>query len=301
MKRHYFAGVTASLLASALLALAQQAPNPVEAAAQTKATEVTTAELFKPSTERTGQDLILLQEHKPFYVRLDQRVSWTDNAFFTGNKQDDVSYFAGVAAGFDTLTESGVDLKLEGSFSGIRYHRFSQLDYNYYGGTAGIGYRAGGFRIGVDYQPLQFMDRDFANDLVLYHDFGLSLGYQGAFSPQCGYFIGVRGSRVFGYPNEYDSWRIAPNLGVYYQPRYWFSAVAGVSGSHTSYDNYFQALTGQDRADRLVSGILSFNFTPKRWLNFGVLVQYADNDSSLNVSDYKAFSVTPNATLRFRF
>jgi hypothetical protein len=301
MKRHYFAGAAALLAASTLAIQAQQAPNPVEAAAQAKATEITTAELFKPSTERTGQDLILLQEHKPFYVRLDQRVTWTDNAFYTGNKQDDFSYLTSVAAGFDTVTESGVDLQLEGTFSGSRYQRFDQLDYNYYGGLAGIGYRIGGFRIGGDYRPLQFMDRNFDNDLVLYHDFGVSLSYQGAFSAKSGYFLSVRGSRVFGYPNEYDSWRIAPNAGVYYQLKYWFSTTAGVSGSHTSYDNYFQALTGQDRADRLVSGFMNVNFTPKPWLNFGVLVQYADNDSSLNVSSYKAFSVTPNVTLRFRF
>jgi len=301
MKSHLILSASALLLVSGYRSSAQQAPNPVEAAAQAKATEVTTADIFKMSTERTGQDLILLQEHKPFSIRIDQRVSWTDNAFYTGNKQDDYSYFAGLTAGFDTVTESGVDLQLEGTFSGIRYRRFQQLDYNYYGGMAGIGYRASGFRIGADYRPLQFMDRDLENDLVLYHDFGVTMSYQGAFSRQCGYFLSLRGSRVLGYPNEYDSWRIAPNIGFYCQPKSWFGATAGVSGSYTSYDNYFQALTGQDRADTLVSGFVNISITPKPWLNLGVFLQYADNDSSLNVSSYKAFSVTPNVTLRWRF
>lgn len=301
MKRYTLLGVAVLLSFAGAAAQAQQAPNPVEAAAQAKAAEISTAEVFKFNTERTGEDLILLQEHKPFSVRIDQRISWTDNAFYTGKRQDDLSYFAGLTAGFDTVTESGVDLQLEGTLSGIRYRRFQQLDYNYYGGMAGIGYRAGGFRIGADYRPLQFTDREFDNNLVQYHDVGLSMSYQGAFSQQCGYFLSVRGSRVLGNPNEYDSWRIAPNVGFYCQPKSWFGATMGVSGSYTSYDNYFQALTGQDRADTLVSGFVNLAFTPKPWLNLGVFVQYADNDSSLKVSSYKAFSVTPNVTLKFRF
>lgn len=289
----------------AVFQLQAQAPVNQETASQA-ATQLRVAvkpdlDILQPVDESTGRDIVLLRRHLPFYVRMDQRLNWTDNAFFSGTRVTDTYSTTSLAVGFETKTEGGLELTLEGVGAATRYNRNPGIDYNYYGGVVGVGYSIGKWRIKADYRPIQFDSRDFSNHLVFNHDYGVSVSSQGRLGRTTGWFVNLRLSRIDAAPSDYSAWRAAPHIGVYCQPRAWFLATTGVAASFTHYDHYFTGLTGQDRSDTLISPFLNLTVTPRPWLVIGASVQYANNDSSLRSSRYHGVTVTPSAQLRFRF
>jgi hypothetical protein len=299
MKRHLFIALLLAPLGVARLH-AQIQPA-ADAASQARQAATPELELLQPLDEATGRDLVLMQEHKAFFARLDQRLSWTDNALFSPTRVSDTYYSGSLALGFDTTTPGGIELIAEGIVNATRYRRNPAIDYNFYGGTVGIGWRKGGWRIAADYRPLQFTDRDFSNDLLFNHDYGVSLGYQASIGRTAGWFLNTRLSRVDSSPTDYDAWRVAPYAGLYCQARPWLFTSVGVAASFTDYDHYFTLITGQNRGDTLISPFLNVNFTPRPWLTVGTSMQYANNESSLAVSTYRGFTVTPFVQVRLRF
>ena len=258
-------------------------------------------QLYAPSAEPTGRDLILLVRHKPIFVDYTFQEVWNQNAFYTPNKQGDFVFSQTLNMGFETKVADTFEVWISGFAGMTRYERFSVLDYDSYGGRASIAYPFGDFRVGADYRPVFYYTRGFDQRFLTLHDLGPYLRYQKSLVKWGGAFGELRLSRIWGDPSSWDAFRVSGTAGAFLTPCPWCLITTGVQAYYTTYDNFYETITSTSRNDTLVSPFASVAFTPAPGCTARLLCRWADNDSTVSSLTYQNLSATAQATFTVRF
>jgi hypothetical protein len=258
-------------------------------------------QLYEPSAEPTGRDLILMVRHKPILVEYTPQVDWNQNAFYSPQKRADYSFTQTLNAAFETRIAEMFEARLSSYVSMTRYGRLLELDYDSFGGQASFAYPFGDFRAGADYRPSVFYGRNFNGEMLTLHDLGPFLSYQKRLENWVGAFAELRQSRIWGNPKDYDAYRVSGSGGFFFTPSSWCLISTGATGNYTSYDSFYEGLMGSSRNDMLISPFLNVAVMPAPWFIARVSCRYADNDSTDNPFSYQNLSATAQVTFTVRF
>lgn len=251
-----------------------------------------------------GDGPYILIEEKIFNVSLRAGLNWSDNPSTTaGNPDSDASNSLLVDAGVDTRIH---DFEVGGHVY-VGKNEYWDID------ALGSSYAAGFLYVGRsvsergDYLRLQVdrgsnYDAHFDNSSPYTsiraswsRSFGLAPVF-GRHSPQLTPSISAT---RFDYRNDaLDYTALSVALSVAQRVGERLSGNLNLAWTSRGYDDFFESNTGVERDDDNLSLSLNLNYTISQFLTLSVNATYNDNSSTLETSEYDAFTL--GTTLGFR-
>lgn len=293
-----------ALIASVLTAgplAAQPNVSAPEVAAQQLELRRVMSDPYMPPQEPTGEDLIILYEHKPFYLSFESLGSWTSNAFLSNVDKTDFYTSNTISFGFETLIAERYSIQIGPSISFHRYSKFSQLDYETIGGQVRFSVPYPSWEWGVEYRPTAIYSRSFDEHSVTLHDLSGFIAGQHSLTETTGLFGEGRLSRVFADPDDFNVTRISLSGGFFAVLQPGLSLTLGVALIGSYYDDYFEDDLGGARYEMLVSPVAQITWQPCEQITLSASLRYSHNESSIGQLDYDEVAFMPRISITIRF
>ncbi|CAN5461557.1 hypothetical protein BH10PLA1_BH10PLA1_02760 [soil metagenome] len=291
----------AAAMLSAAPAMAQSTDARAAIAAE-RSVQFYRPEDFSISPTGSDHDIVLMQEHEPWYVTAHAELDGSDNAFLTAPKHGDVWAAASLDAGFESTINESFDLQVGGQVSSARFSHYSELDTDALAGIISLSKQLDdAFRLGMDFVPSVYLGRGFEDQSLLSYELAMFGRYTKPLDERSMFVAYARLSRRWTFPDEFTNTRFAVTAAWQHECSPSMQLTAGVTLAYSVYDDYFQSFTGERRKDFLVNPFVSLVYQLNAWSDVGVSISLARNYSSIDKVDYEAAAISPYIELNWRF
>ena len=257
---------------------------------------------FAIATEPSDHDIVLMEQHQPWYFTAHGEVDASDNAFLTAPKHSDVWLVGALDAGFESTINESFDLQVGGQVSSSRFNKYSELDTDALAGIITLSKQIDpAFRVGVDYIPSVYFGRGFNDQSLLSHELAAYCRYTWELDEKSLLVAYARLSRRWTTPHDYTNTRMAVTLACQHECLPHLIGTSGVTVAYANYDDYFESITDQRRIDWLVNPFISLVYQINDNATIGATLSYARNFSGVSNVDYEAASITPYIEFNWRF
>ena len=298
-KRIWLAAIAATLSAAPAIA---QSTDARAAIAAERSVQFYRPDDFSISPTASDHDIVLMQEHQPWYVTAHAELDASDNAFLTSPKHGDVWAAATLDAGFESTINESFDLQVGGQVSSSRFHKYSELDTDALAGIISVSKQIDeSWRIGADFVPSVYLGRGFEDQSLLAYDLAAFARYTYPIDEHSMFVAYGRLSHRWAFPDDYSNTRFAVTAAWQHECTSRLVVTAGVTLAYAVYDDYFQDITDERRKDFLVNPFVSAVYQLNTWSVVGVSLSLARNYSSIDKVDYEAAAFTPYVEINWRF
>lgn len=248
------------------------------------------------------RDLILLQEYDPWFIEIEGSSTYTDNAFLSNEKQDDIYFKKNLNIGYQTKIAEKFDVRIQAEASLSRYLEFTELDSDSLGFSAKVSTPvAKNIDVGLDYSSTFLFERNFGRNTLDLHNLSLFAKYQKSISDKTLLYSNLSVTRTFANPSDFENFKFEALAGAYHQASKKISIGGGLSFSTLLYDDYFEEITGESREDFKLTPFAYIAYSPSPNMDLSFSMQFSKNSSSLDPLDYSNFSATPQVRFTYRF
>jgi len=251
----------------------------------------------------TGKDVFLLRRHKLFYISASQNIAYTNNAFSLPNKKSDRYATTEIAFGADTIIDGTYSVRAELNYGLQRYDRHSLLDYDNPGFDASVSRAFGPVFVGLNYNFDYYAERGLDDKLLASHLVSPYASYFRPINNNLAVALTLSANVSSSSPDDFDYYSYSITLPIIYQPRPNLTLTAGVYGSRSLYDHYFQNFFTKDRKDNTFIAFASITYRPVKLpqLSLNIGYNYTHNNSTLDALDYNKNIADARAELTLRF
>ncbi|MEM8833882.1 MAG: hypothetical protein AAGB32_05010 [Pseudomonadota bacterium] len=264
---------------------------------------VITAEDLLEAEEIYGGDeeLIILVKPKLYKAYISPSLTYTDNAFLNGGKDDDLIGTLKTGLEFKTVIANRFDAFANFSADVTEYAENETLNYSTLQSNFGISYTHKnlimtlGYTSGIVYE-------DFISDEIISFHRGITsfvrpyrIANNWLFAPY------IKGQIRYTNPSEFSYYQGDIGSNLYYRVQQGLNLRFGVRGSYKNYFDYFESFTTQEREDNSISVSSGFDWKLRDGISFKGDIAFTHNNSTLNANDYDAFTATPSLKLSIRF
>ncbi|MFT5469043.1 MAG: hypothetical protein ACI8UO_004157 [Verrucomicrobiales bacterium] len=259
------------------------------------------------------QEIYLLQQSEPFYVRSFTGLGYSSNVFSDSTGTGDNYLSQDLALGFETLIANRYYFYTEASSSIVRYDEFDVLDRETAAASVGLNADLSKtISIGIGYSHAWYFNGGFSENDSTFQTVAVSANWLQPL-PQGSYLsLGPSVSRVWASPSDFD--QVVYSLGGGIIMPLDQKKILGITGfvSYSDFDNYFQSTFNEDRHDLTFGFGAWLSIRPSDMIEIRPEVTFTSNDSSFSVIDptdgssedffdYESWDVVPSLQVKVYF
>jgi len=268
------------------------------------------------TTEPTlGQDqeIYLLQQSQPFYVRSTTTPVYTTNAFYDFTGLDDWYVSNSIDFGMETIIADRYYFMTEVGGSMVRYDQFDLLDRETLSAKVALNAAVGETTsIGIGYDTIWYFDRGFKNNDSTFQTVTLNANWVHPLSDGAFLALSPSVSRVWSSPGDYDQtvFGLDSQLIIPVSEKTAFGLTGRVS--YSDYDHFYESVFNESRQDLTLGASAFLSIRLRDNIEIRPEIIFMNNNSSLtgtdlftgssvDLYDYDAWTILPTLSISVHF
>ncbi len=259
------------------------------------------------------QEIYLLQQSQPFFVRLTTTPIYTNNAFYDFTGLDDWYISNSLDFGMETIIADRYYFMTEFCSSMARYDQYDILDRETLSARVALNATVNqNTSIGIGYDTTWYFDRGFKNNDSTFQTVTLNANWVHPLSDGAFLALSPSVSRVWSSPGDYDQtvFGLDSQLIIPVSEK----AAFGLTGrvSYSDYDHFYQSVFNESRQDLTLGASAFLSIRLRDNIEIRPEIIFTNNNSSLTATDlttgssvdlydYEAWTILPTLNISVHF
>lgn len=252
----------------------------------------------------TGKDVLILQQHKLYYLRAKTETIYTSNAYSQNGDKNDIYFTNQLKLGADTLIGGKYRLLAEGNLTANRYDEYSELNSDALGAKLSLSRQIKSMLYGIHLNRDYLRKSGIGSRILASTRASLSATWFKPISENAGWMVDSSLAYSMSSPDDYDTIK-----GVFSPSIYWnskstpYSIYTGAWVSYTDYEHYYPEFFSRTRKDinKGAYGLIRYSPRQLTWLRFEGGARLIHNKSTLHALNYTTTEAHGRVVAFFRF